>query len=50
VRPLDAGYAVVIGRFHLDSKAEAGGESSGIFTLLFHKTANGWKIVLDHTS
>jgi ketosteroid isomerase-like protein len=50
VRPLDADYAVLIGRFHLDRKAEAGGESSGIFTLLFHKTLNGWKIILDHTS
>ena len=50
VRPLGSDYAAVIGRFHLDRKPEAGGESSGIFTLLFHKTARGWKIILDHTS
>ena len=50
VRPLDSDYAYVLGRFHLDRSAEAGGEASGIFTLLFHKTAHGWKVILDHTS
>jgi ketosteroid isomerase-like protein len=50
IRPLGAEYASVIGRFHLDRPAAAGGEASGIFTLLFHKTAKGWKVILDHTS
>jgi len=50
VRPLGPGYASVIGRFHLDRPAQAGGEASGIFTLLFHKTGQGWKVILDHTS
>jgi ketosteroid isomerase-like protein len=50
VRPLGSDYAAVIGRFHLDRAAEAGGESAGTFTLLFHKTGQGWKIILDHTS
>jgi ketosteroid isomerase-like protein len=50
IRPLGADYASVIGKFHLDRSAAAGGESSGIFTLLFHKTAKGWKVILDHTS
>ena len=50
VRPLGADYASVIGRFHLDRSAEAGGEASGIFTLLFQKTSKGWKVILDHTS
>ncbi|MBZ5610403.1 MAG: DUF4440 domain-containing protein [Acidobacteriia bacterium] len=50
VRPLGSDYAAVIGRFHLDRPAEAGGEAGGIFTLLFHKTSRGWKIILDHTS
>lgn len=50
IRPLGAEYASVIGKFHLDRSAAAGGESSGIFTLLFHKTAKGWKVILDHTS
>ena len=50
VRPLGAGYAAVIGRFHLDRSADAGGEGNGIFTLVFDKSVAGWKIILDHTS
>src|ERR1051326_309753 len=50
ITPLGAEFASVIGRFHLDRTIEAGGPASGIFTLLFRKTANGWKIFLDHTS
>jgi len=49
-RMLGPDYASVIGRFHLDRGADAGGEAAGIFTLLFHKTADGWKVILDHTS
>jgi len=49
-RMLGADYASVLGRFHLDRTADAGGEAAGIFTLLFHKTADGWKVILDHTS
>jgi hypothetical protein len=50
MRMLGADYASVIGRFHLDRAADAGGEASGIFTLLFHRTGQGWKVILDHTS
>jgi ketosteroid isomerase-like protein len=50
IKLLGADYASVIGRFHLDRPAEAGGEASGIFTLVFHRTAQGWKVILDHTS
>ena len=50
IRMLGADYASVLGRFHLDRSAGAGGESSGIFTLVFHRTAHGWKVILDHTS
>ena len=44
-------YAVVTGRFHLDrtTKGEAT-KDNGIFSLLWHKTSSGWKIILDHTS
>jgi ketosteroid isomerase-like protein len=49
-RMLGTDYASVIGRFHLDRAADAGGEAAGIFTLLFHKTGQGWKVILDHTS
>ena len=46
-RPLGAGYALLTGQFFLQqSKAR----SSGIFTLVFHKSATGWGIISDHTS
>ena len=50
VKLLGPGYASVIGRFHLPRAAEAGGDATGLFTLLFQKTPTGWKIILDHTS
>jgi beta-aspartyl-peptidase (threonine type) len=39
--------AVVRGRFKLVSSKET---AQGLFTLIFKKTADGWKIVHDHTS
>lgn len=44
-------YAVVTGRFHLD-RSEHGevAQDDGIYSLLWEKTADGWKIILDHTS
>ena len=50
IQVLGSGYASVLGRFHLERSKEAGGEAIGIFTLLFHKTTHGWKVILDHTS
>jgi uncharacterized protein (TIGR02246 family) len=50
VRELGANYAVVTGRFHLTRTAAGGGDASGIFSLVWEKTAEGWKIILDHTS
>lgn len=43
-------HANVLGRFALKRTKEAGGDTSGIFTLLFRKTPKGWKIIQDHTS
>lgn len=46
-----AEYAVVTGRFHLDrSEKGSAKKNDGIFSLVWHKGAGGWKIVLDHTS
>jgi ketosteroid isomerase-like protein len=44
-------FAVVTGAFHLDrtTKGEAK-KDDGIFSLVWRKGADGWKIVLDHTS
>lgn len=50
IKMLGSDYASVLGRFHLDRAAEAGGEAAGIFTLIFHRTTQGWKVILDHTS
>jgi ketosteroid isomerase-like protein len=50
VRPLDARFAVVTGHFHLARTASGGGDAQGIFSLIFEKTAEGWKIIVDHTS
>jgi uncharacterized protein (TIGR02246 family) len=45
-------YAVVIGRFHLQRSehGQAAPQDDGIYSLLWEKTAQGWKIILDHTS
>jgi len=47
--PLGPDYALVVGRYHL-KPAKPGPEASGIFTLVFHKSAAGWRIISDHTS
>ncbi|SRR5579871_2052315 len=46
-----AEFAVVVGRFHLErtQKGEAK-KDDGIFSLVWRKGPQGWKIVLDHTS
>jgi ketosteroid isomerase-like protein len=50
VKPLGADYASVTGTFHLKRTVAAGGDTSGVFSLLFRHTPAGWKIILDHTS
>jgi uncharacterized protein (TIGR02246 family) len=44
-------YAVITGNFHLDrTQKGAAAKDDGIFSLVWHKGPDGWKIVLDHTS
>lgn len=50
VRMLGSDHAVVIGHFHLERTDAGGGEAQGIFTLIFEKESDGWKIIIDHTS
>lgn len=50
VRPLGKGYALALGRFALKRTAAGGGDASGRFTLVLHKTKAGWKIIHDHSS
>ncbi len=48
IQLLGKAAAFVRGRFHL--KMSSGKEPTGIFTLIFRKFPEGWKIVHDHTS
>ena len=48
-RPLDPAYVLVTGRFALARKTDSG-DVAGIFTLLMHQTAAGWRISYDHSS
>jgi uncharacterized protein (TIGR02246 family) len=50
VRMLGADHAVVTGRFHLARTDAGGGDSTGIFSLIFEKNSAGWRIILDHTT
>lgn len=50
IRMLGADYAVATGKYHLTRTAAGGGDASGIFSLVWEKSAEGWKIILDHTS
>ncbi len=51
VEPLSGVHALVWGRWHLlvDGPADAA-QPGGLFTLLFVRTDQGWRIVHDHTS
>lgn len=44
---LSSDSALVFGRWRLEREKD---EPSGLFTLLFRKTPEGWRIVHDHTS
>ena len=44
-------YAVVTGNFHLERTAQGEAKKNdGIFSLVWRKGPQGWKIILDHTS
>jgi ketosteroid isomerase-like protein len=44
-------FAVVTGRFHLERKEKGEAKKDdGIFSLVWRKGPQGWKILLDHTS
>jgi uncharacterized protein (TIGR02246 family) len=49
-RPLGRDYALITGRFTLAPVPPATKGATGIFTLVFHKSAAGWRIISDHTS
>jgi uncharacterized protein (TIGR02246 family) len=46
-----ADYAVVTGNFHLERSTKGDAKKDdGIFSLVWHKSPAGWKILLDHSS
>jgi ketosteroid isomerase-like protein len=47
VRPLGNNAALVLGRWHLQ---RANDQPGGVFTLVFQRFPEGWRIVHDHTS
>jgi uncharacterized protein (TIGR02246 family) len=47
VHPLGKDAALVLGRWHLK---RANDEPGGVFTLVFQKLPEGWRIIHDHTS
>jgi uncharacterized protein (TIGR02246 family) len=49
-RALGPEHALVLGKFSLERAEAAGGNASGRYTLVFQRTAQGWKIIHDHTS
>ena len=50
VHPLDANFAICLGKYKLERSKKAGGNAEGLFSLVLEKTPQGWKIVLDHTT
>jgi uncharacterized protein (TIGR02246 family) len=49
-RTLDDHIAILTGQFALERDKKHGGPAHGIFSLVLEKTADGWKIILDHTT
>lgn len=50
VRPLDQDAALLLGRYILLDRSTGSTTSTGVFSLVFVRTADGWKITHDHTS
>ncbi len=49
-QPLGPDHALVTGRFALGRPKQDGGDATGVFTLVLHRTSLGWRIMSDHTS
>jgi ketosteroid isomerase-like protein len=47
VQPAGSDAAVMLGRWRLTDTAEAG---AGVFTVIFERRPEGWRIIHDHTS
>lgn len=47
---LDENHGTLVGSYRLERSKKAGGDVEGLFSLVMEKTADGWKIILDHTT
>lgn len=47
---LDEHFATATGKYSLERAKNKGGNASGMFSLVLEKTADGWKVILDHTT
>jgi ketosteroid isomerase-like protein len=43
-------FGLVLGKYHIDRTKKMGGPADGMFSLLFEKTEDGWKIIVAHTT
>lgn len=50
IRKINGRVVVATGAYHLQRAADAGGDKSGIFSLVFKRRNGVWRIALDHTS
>lgn len=50
VHTLSDKLAICIGHYHLDRSKRDGGSADGLFSLVLEDTADGWRIVVDHTT
>lgn len=48
VRPLGAGYAVIVARYHVAMKN--GAQPTGLFSLILHRSPSGWHIIVDDSA
>ena len=48
-RPLSGDFSMALGRYVL-ARPGGVGPATGVFTLVYHRTLNHWKIISDHTS
>ena len=50
VVPLGPEHALAIGQYLLSRDGDHGGSGYGVFSLVLHKSALGWRISADHTT
>lgn len=49
-QPLDAHFATLTGKFHLQRTSAGGGNADGFYLLVLEKTPQGWKIIRDDST